>query len=126
MEKLDVNEVELNGVKYVRKDSISQNQVAESLDGMPYVIIRTESAGVHAGFLKKRVGQEVELLHARRLWYWKGAASLSQLAEEGTKNPDECKFPCEVSRIELMQAIEVILCTQKAKESIQNVKIWQM
>lgn len=126
MSEINVNEVELNGVKYIRKDSIDQNKVAESLDGMPYVIVRTHSAGVHSGFLKSRTGQEVELLHARRLWYWKGAASLSQLAEEGTKNPNECKFPCEVSRIELMQAIEIIPCTQKAKESIQNVKVWQM
>lgn len=125
MEKQKITELEINGETYVLKGS-NQNAKSESLDGMPYVIVRTQSAGVHAGYLKSRTGQEVELLHARRLWYWDGAASLSQLAENGTTKPASCKFPCEVSRIELMQAIEVIQTTKKAQESIKNVKIWEM
>ena len=50
-----------------------------------YVICRTYSAGVFAGFLVSREGKEVVMTQARRLWYWAGAASLSQLAMEGTK-----------------------------------------
>lgn len=119
-----INEIEINGSVYVLKGS-NQNAKAEDLNGMPYVIIRTYSAGVHAGYLKSRSGKEVELLHARRLWYWEGAASLSQLATDGTSKPDKCKFPCEVSRIELTEAIEVLECTKKAQESINNVSIWK-
>ena len=66
----------------------------------PYVIVRTQSAGVFAGNLKSRDGKEVVLTDARRLWYWAGAASLSQLAVSGTSRPgDFCKFPvsCAVS-----------------------------
>ena len=48
-----------------------------------YVIVRTYSAGVFAGTLESKEGKEVILSNARRLWYWKGAASLSQLAMEG-------------------------------------------
>lgn len=119
-----INEITVNGSVYVLKGS---NQIAsESLNGMPYVIIRTQSAGVHAGYLKSRNGKEVELLHSRRIWYWEGAASLSQLAENGTTKPDKCKFPCEVSRIELTEAIEILQTTKKAQESIKNVKIWEM
>lgn len=117
-----INELEINGSVYVLKGS---DQIADKLNGLPYVIVRTYSAGVHAGYLKSRTGQEVELLHARRIWYWEGAASLSQLAEHGTSKPDKCKFPCEVSRIELTQAIEIIQTTKKAQESIKNVPIWQ-
>ncbi len=90
-----------------------------------YVIVRTYSAGVFAGFLESRTGQEVVLTNARRLWYWKGAASLSQLAMEGVKYPDECKFPIAVSRVELLQAIEILDVTPEAKASIESVKIWK-
>lgn len=92
---------------------------------MKYVIVRTFSAGVFAGYLESRNGKEVVLLNARRLWKWSGAASLSQLAMEGTKNPDECKFPCEVIRVELLEAIEILDVTEKAKKSIKDVPIWK-
>ena len=92
---------------------------------MKYVIVRTYSAGVFAGELESRNGQEVILLNARRLWYWDGASSLSQLAMEGTKKPNECKFPCEVDRVELLQAIEILDVTEIAKKSIKEVPIWK-
>lgn len=115
--------IKIDDIEYVRKDSISGK--AESLDGMRYVILRTYSAGCFAGYLEKQDGQNVTLRNARRLWYWEGAASLSQLAMEGVKSPDKCKFPCEVDRIELTQAIEIIDATQAAKESIDSVKVWK-
>lgn len=90
-----------------------------------YVIVRTYSAGVFAGELESRKGQEVVMRNARRLWYWDGAASLSQLAMEGTSKPQNCKFPCEVDRVELLQAIEIIDVASKAQESIKGVKVWQ-
>lgn len=92
---------------------------------MKYVIIRTYSAGVFAGYLESRNGQEVILKNARRLWYWSGAASLSQLAMEGVKNPKECKFPIEVDRVELLNTIEILDVTEKARENIANVPVWK-
>lgn len=92
---------------------------------LKYVIVRTYSAGVFAGELESRKGQEVVMRNARRLWYWDGAASLSQLAMEGTKKPENCKFPCEVDRVELLQAIEILDVTDVAKKSIKGVKVWQ-
>ncbi len=90
-----------------------------------YVIVRTQSAGVFAGTFVSRKEQEVILKDARRIWYWSGAASLSQLAMEGTSDPNGCKFPCEVSRVELLQAIEIIDVTDKAQESIKAVPVWK-
>lgn len=118
-------EIEINGVKYVREDSIVSEKAID-LDGMPYQIVRTYSAGVFAGYVESRNGQEVTMRKARRLWYWDGAASLSQLAMEGTSKPDNCKFPVEVDRVQLLQVIEILDCTEKAKQSIQNVKIWNV
>lgn len=93
---------------------------------LKYVIVRTYSAGVFAGELVSRKGQEVVMKNARRLWYWKGAASLSQLAVEGVKYPTECKFPIAVPRVELPQAIEILDVTPKAREIIEEVPVWKM
>ena len=89
-----------------------------------YVIVRTYSAGVFAGEFVKRKGKEVELHNARRLWYWSGAASLSQLAMEGTSNPKNCKFPIAVDCVELLDAIEILSVTDKARTSIEGVPVW--
>lgn len=91
-----------------------------------YVIVRTFSAGVFAGILVSRTGQEVELKNVRRLWYWDGAASLSQLAMEGVSKPQNCRFPCEVPSVILTQAIELLPVTKAAKDSIKGVAIWKM
>lgn len=90
-----------------------------------YCIVRTFSAGVFAGTLEKREGQEVTLSNARRIWYWSGAASLSQLAIDGTKDPANCKFPAPVDRVLLLQAIEIIPTTDAAQESITKVPVWK-
>ncbi len=90
-----------------------------------YKIVRTYSSGVFAGEIESRNGQEVVMKNARRLWYWDGAASLSQLAMEGVKKPENCKFPCEVDRVELLHVIEILDCTEKAIISIKGVKIWE-
>ncbi len=111
--------IKIDDVEYVRADTMKPE-----LDGMKYVICRTYSAGVFAGYLESRNGQEVVMRNARRLWYWEGAASLSQLAMEGVSKPENCKFPCEVDRVELLQAIEILDTTQKCKESIDSVKVW--
>jgi len=112
--------ITVDGVEYVEKTS----QQAEEFEGMKYVMCRTYSAGVFAGYLESQDGKSVTLRKARRIWYWKGAASLSQLATEGTSDPDGCKFPCEVDSVILTEAIELINITKKAKESIKGVTIW--
>ena len=113
--------IKIDDVEYVRKDSCG----VPMLDGMKYCIVRTHSAGVFAGYVKSRNGQEVVMLQARRLWMWYGAASLSQLAMEGTKEPNKCQFPCEVNQVELLQVIEILDCTETAKISIKGVPIWK-
>lgn len=87
-------------------------------------MVRTYSAGVFAGIVASRDGKEVVLHNARRIWYWKGAASLSQLATDGTKLPKQCKFPCAVDQVLLTEAIEIIPITDAAKKSIDMVPIW--
>src|SRR5262249_9733621 len=89
-----------------------------------YVIVRTYSAGCFAGYLDSRDGKEVCLSDARRLWYWDGASSLSELAVLGTAKPKQCKFPVAVPTIVLTEAIEIIYTTAKAEASIREVPVW--
>lgn len=90
-----------------------------------YVIVRTYSSGVFAGTLVSRKGQEVVMKNARRIWYWRGAASLSQLAVDGTSDPGGCQFPVEVPRVELLNAIEILDVTERARKSIAEVPVWK-
>ena len=114
--------ISVNGVTDVPE---TQAQVkAESVNGMEYVIVRTTSAGVFAGYLKSRDGKEVSMVNARRLWYWDGANSLSQIAVDGVSKPGNCKFPVEIN-VTLTEAIEIIPCSEKARRSIGNVAIWK-
>ena len=114
--------IKIDKIEYVQKDGYTP---AETLDGLKYCVIRTYSAGCFAGYVKERNGKEGTILKARRLYYWSGASTLSQLAMEGVKKPTECKFPCEVEELELTEIIEVITATEEAKKSINNVEIWQ-
>jgi len=88
------------------------------------VIVRADRAGVFFGTLAEKDGQEVVLKDCRRIFYWDGAASISQLAKDGTSKPENCKFTVIVDEIQIMGVIEIIPCTEKAIKSIEGVKIW--
>lgn len=90
-----------------------------------YVIVRGDRSGVFAGTVESMEGREVVLTRARRIYYWAGAASLSQLAEYGTSKPLECKFPPPVGRVKIFDTIEMLDVTQVARKSIESVKEWR-
>lgn len=94
---------------------------------MKHVIIRTRSAGVFFGLLEEYAEkvQTATLRDARRLWYWAGAASLSELAVKGVKRPKNCKFPISVPSIVLPEVIELIPVSDAAKASIDAVPNWE-
>lgn len=89
------------------------------------VIVRGDRSGVFFGTLAGKEGTEVKLAGCRRLWYWEGACSISQLAVDGTKDPGDCKFTVKIDEIGILDAIEIIPCTEKAAKSIEGVKEWK-
>ena len=89
-----------------------------------YCIVRTYSAGVFAGTLERMDNKQAIVRNARRLWYWAGAASLSQLANDGTRTPEACKFPATVASVLLTEVIEVLPCTPVAQKSSGAVPEW--
>lgn len=88
-------------------------------------IIRGDRSGVFFGEIVNRNGQETVIKDCRRLWYWEGAASLSELAVNGTKLPDECKFTVTVSFVTITDAIEILDVTEAAAKSIDGVHVWR-
>jgi hypothetical protein len=93
------------------------------------VIIRADRAGVFYGTLAEVESNgdklQVELTDLRRLWYWNGACSLTQLAEEGTKSPNECNFTMRQASAVIIGVIEILPCTESACKSIEAVEEWK-
>jgi len=90
-----------------------------------YCIVRSARAGVFAGTVASRNGQEVCMTNARRIWYWDGAASLSQLAISGASRPENCKFPAAVPNVMLMEVVEILPTTASAEQFIKGVAEWK-
>jgi hypothetical protein len=89
-----------------------------------YVIVRCVNAGAHSGELVSLVGQTVVLKNSRRIWYWKGAASLSEIAVHGCAFPGQCKITLAVPRITLTEACEVIECLPAGERFLREVAPW--
>lgn len=116
-----MKKINVDGEVFVKETEIKTTKFNDD----DYKIVRTYSAGVFAGYITKRNGKEVSMKDTRRIWYWKGAASLSQLAMEGVKCPNECKFamPCSVT---LTEAIEILDVSEEAKKNIEGVHVWKV
>ena len=94
------------------------------------VIIRSDRAGVFYGTLNEAEPCDdkytVELLDCRRLWYWSGACSITQLAIDGTKKPYDCKFTMSEKSIVVGGVVEIHECSKEAQTSIENVRVWKI
>lgn len=102
----------------------NQSKITESLIGKE-VIVRADKAGVFFGTLNAKEGDEVQLLNCRKLYYWSGANTVEQLAEEGVKKPQNCKFTQSVKESTILNALQIIPCTKEASQIIKNVHIWK-
>jgi hypothetical protein len=91
------------------------------------VIVRCDRAGVFYATLKEfdPTTLVADLEQVRRIHYWDGAASLSQLATEGVKNPSACRFTVTVAEQTVTQVIEIIPCTEEAIKNIEAVRVWK-
>lgn len=91
-----------------------------------YCVIRGDRSGVFAGTLVSHDGQKVVLHNVRRLWRWYGATECLQIAMEGVKCPEECRFTMTADTITLLDAIEIIPTTAEAEANIKAVPVWKM
>jgi hypothetical protein len=117
----------IDDTKYVRADSLKE--MASTVGGLERCIIRSYGAGVFLGYVKERKteanGINVILVNAKRIYYWSGACSLTQLAIDGTKDPNNCKITEAVATEEIANVIEIIPVTSNAAKSLDKVEIWK-
>lgn len=85
---------------------------------MGFVVVRTYSAGVHVGELKSREGKEVVLTDAQRIWSWKGANTLHEIALHGVGKGS--RISERVPSITLTEAIEVIEASEEARDNLRG------
>ena len=90
-----------------------------------FVIVRARDAGVHAGYLVSHTDTIVVLRDSRRIWYWDGAASLSELAVYGASRPEGCKFAVKVPLITIVNWCEIINCKPAAIKMITEQVEWR-
>jgi hypothetical protein len=88
----------------------------------PLVVVRTYGAGVHIGWLARFVGQEAELLDARRLFRWYGANTLHEVATVGVNGAVRLSEP--VRHLALSSVIEVLPVTERAAPSLTESR-WE-
>ena len=112
----------IDGVEFLRADSVQQE--AEKLEGMDYVLVRADRAGVYVGYLEEENGDTVVLRDCRWIWYWSGASSIFEIANKGVSDPDGCKFPAPIKRAKISGVITILPVTEEAKTSIEQVQVW--
>lgn len=95
------------------------------IDTNKYYIVRGDRSGVFFGRINYQDGKEVQMNDVRCIWYWSGAASIVELAQNGVKYPENCKFTVAVEEITITDAVEMIPCTDKSTAIIKAVKEWQ-
>lgn len=120
--KTEINELEINGEVYVKKSA--QQKMSTSQAGLPRVIVAAGIGGIHYGYLKSRKGQEVVLSMARRIQYWNGAASITEMASRGVSKPKDCRFSAPIQEITLLTAVEILPVSEKAANVLDGVDIW--
>lgn len=87
-----------------------------------YCVIRSYSAGVHAGYVERNDEDRgvVTLRDARRCWYFENKEDLacSGLARAGITG--KSRICAAIATHDVHEVIEVIGCTESAAKSIQN------
>lgn len=129
MEKKRKDSVVLDGVEYIRKDSIAEkSRLAKELDGLKFVIVRTYSAGVYFGYLKSKNKDTVVMVDARNIHYWATgmAAAIPQIANDGIKKHKDNRITMIVSEIELTGVIAIYDCMVKAQDNLIKQPVWKM
>jgi hypothetical protein len=123
-----VKTIKIDDVEYVRKDSLGSEK-AECVDGLELVMVRSYASGVFYGYLKEKKaelnGVNITLLQARRIHYWDGACSLTQLAIDGSIATENCRITDPIDSQWIANVIELLPMTNKAQKNLDGVLPWK-
>lgn len=107
----------INGVEYIRADS------APSAPEGDCVIVRSRDAGVHVGTLVRQDRDVVELASCARVWRWRGARTLHEMALRGIDTAEVSGYTRvseSVAKVTLTGCCEVIACSDEVSSSIRG------
>lgn len=93
-----------------------------------FYIIRCDKAGVFMGKISFVDGHTIGVNALRRLYYWKGALDVTQLAKSGVSQPRQCKFSEQLAESDLSilnNLVEFHPMTDEAVNSLNNVPAWK-
>ena len=90
------------------------------------VIVRGDRSGVFFGTLESVNERTVKLSKVRNIWYWNGAASIMQIANEGVKDKEGSKLTVVVESLVLLDVVQIIPCTNEAITNIESVREWKI
>jgi hypothetical protein len=123
------NSMEINGVKYVREDSIEhiefngEKSIASRMIGKN-VIVRSSNEGINAGTVVIADETGIELKNCRRIWFhkpkdkdksWYEGVAISGLS-------DDSKVSCTVDKKVIIEKYSMTLCRDNAFKSIMEIK----
>jgi len=103
----------------------ANNEITIEYGSGTYYLARANGAGVFVGHVVAKKGDEVAMTNARRLYEWVGATELCQLAMEGVKSPDVCKFTMSTDYVVLLNVVEIQKCTAEAAANLMGVRVWK-
>ena len=88
------------------------------------IIARIDRAGVFHGTLDYIDNEIIRIKDARRIYYWNGALSVTDIAAKGITGG---KVTIPVTTVEFMSGkiIELNECSEEASKSIEAIKPWK-
>lgn len=85
------------------------------------VIVRTYSAGVNVGELVSRNKDEVILRQSHKIWRWRGANTLHELARNGAHMTEYTRISeASPGEVTLLGVIEILDCTPEAAKNLST------
>ena len=89
------------------------------------VIVRSRDSGVWIGTLARVIGADVTLDRARRVWSWRGAAELTQLARDGVNHSHaDTRIGVTTPVVHVFGICEIIPASGVCVESVGKVSEW--
>jgi hypothetical protein len=132
MSTIDLNSLTLGQLKEIKallgvrsckvKAKPASGFWTESFEEEGPVIVRSYGAGVFFGYLSKKRDNEVLLLRCRRIWVWKGANTLSELARHGLL-PEGSRVSERTAKHRVLDVIEIIDVTHEAMRVLESA-VW--
>lgn len=89
------------------------------------VIVRGTSSGVYFGELSNKNNREIILSNCRRILAWDTVSNLSELSKEGLKDEMEYRFTEPVDELTILDAVEILPCTENSAKSIEQAPAWR-